>query len=56
MKLRIVNDNYSGYEVQIWRWYWPFWMMPGYSINTFRSVSQAEEYANKIKNPVVKYL
>jgi hypothetical protein len=40
---RIVRDNYAGYEVQIWRWWWPFWQQV--SINTHRDMVSAEQYA-----------
>jgi len=39
MKYRIVPDNYLGYEVQVKKWYWPFWHMP--FINTNVSIRQA---------------
>jgi hypothetical protein len=44
MKLRIVRDNYNGYEVQVWRWWWPVWVMAGFC-NTFCSVEEAERWA-----------
>lgn len=44
MKVRIVTDIYRGYEVQVKRWYWPFWTQLGFS-NTFASIEQAELWA-----------
>ena len=44
MKIRIVEDNYSGYEFQVWRWYFPFWINVYY--NTAKSPKIAEEMAN----------
>ena len=43
IKFRIVTDNYSGYEAQIWRWYWPFWVQIG-GINTWRSIEDAKAF------------
>jgi hypothetical protein len=45
MKYRIVRDTYAGYEVQAWRWWWPFWMQCG--INTHLSVEEAKEWASR---------
>lgn len=53
-RYRIVEDHYLGYEVQIWRWRWPFWTMWGY--NTFKSIEEAETWAKIRKRSVVKYL
>lgn len=39
-KYRIVPDRYLGYEVQVKKWYWPFWRMP--FINTNVSIRQAK--------------
>lgn len=44
MKYRIVRDNYAGYEVQLKRWWWPFWYQKGF-INTFSSIDRARNYA-----------
>lgn len=52
---RIVTDNYSGYEVQEWRWWWPFWVQCG-RVNTHPTVERAEMYANRISGKVVKRL
>lgn len=54
-KYRIVRDAYCGFEVQIWRWWLPFWLQAGF-INTFPSVERAEEFARAHASPVVKYL
>ena len=43
-KYRIVRDNYSGYEVQIKHWWWPFWYMP--TCNTHVTVEGAKKYAS----------
>jgi len=53
-RYRIVADNFRGYEVQIWRWWWPFWVELGH--NTFCTVEEAEVWAKSQKQPVVKYL
>lgn len=48
-KLRIVKDNFSGFEVQIWRIWWPFWVECWQYgiINTFSTLEKAEEWANE---------
>ena len=38
-RYRIVTDRYSGYEVQIWRWWFPFWVQP--YVNTSSSLERA---------------
>ena len=45
-KYRIVRDNYAGYECQIWRIWWPFWVQMG-SSNTHGTLERAEEYIEK---------
>jgi hypothetical protein len=42
-RYRIVTDRWSGYEVQVWRWWWPFWVMP--RVNTHTTLEAAENYA-----------
>jgi hypothetical protein len=42
-KYRIVGDRYLGYECQIWRWYWPFWVQMGFT-NTHSSIEDAKRY------------
>lgn len=44
MRYRIVIDVFAGYEVQAWRWWWPFWMQCG-GTNTHTTVEDAEKYA-----------
>jgi hypothetical protein len=46
VKYRIVTDRYSGFEVQAWRWWWPFWWQCGFT-NTHQTVEQAEAYARR---------
>lgn len=55
-KYRIVTDKYCGYEVQVWRWWWPFWVQP--YCNTHLSIEAAERYAKDLnfKREVVKEL
>jgi len=55
VRLRIVRDRYLGYEVQVWRWWFPFWIQAG-DVNTFSSVESAEKWAVGVQKPVVKYL
>lgn len=48
-KYRIVTDNYAGFEVQSWRWWWPFWIQG--TTNTHVTVEDAEAYARRIAAP-----
>ncbi len=43
-RYRIVSDDYAGYEVQIKRWWFPFWIQCGLC-NTHLSADRAEAYA-----------
>lgn len=54
-RYRIVKDAYLGYEVQVWRWWWPFWMQAG-GTNTHRTLEGAERYAEANVRRVIKYL
>jgi hypothetical protein len=53
-RYRIVRDTYAGYEVQVKRWWWPWWTCHGF--NTHLSLESAKRYAEQLKNPVVVYL
>ena len=53
-RYRIVNDDFSGYEVQVKRWWWPWWYCVGF--NTHPSVERARQYAKHLQNPYVEYL
>lgn len=52
---RIVRDDYLGFEVQSWRWWFPFWVQSGFC-NTHKTRIEAEEYACRKANPVVVFL
>ena len=52
-KYRIVRDTYSGYEVQTWRLWFPFWLQG--ATNTHRTIEKAKEYIKNLKNKVVYY-
>lgn len=51
---RIVEDCYLGYEVQIRRWWWPFWTQP--QTNTHHTIERAERWAKNHARGHVKYL
>jgi hypothetical protein len=53
-KYRIVTDNWAGFEVQTWRWWWPFWIQG--TTNTHGSVEAAEAYARRRAKRIVKNL
>ena len=54
-KYRIVTDNYAGYEVQIKRWWFPFYVQLD-MCNTFSTIEKAEKYARLHSQLVVKEL
>ncbi len=44
---RIVEDDWLGYEVQRWRWWFPFWVQccgPNGICNTHSSLEEAERF------------
>lgn len=49
IKYRIIRDNYSGFEVQKWRWYFPFWTQLNF-VNTNLSIEQA---IKRIENDMI---
>jgi len=53
VKYRIVRDCWLGYEVQVWKLWFPFWVQLDFS-NTFSSIEKAEAYVKKRNE--VKYL
>ena len=63
-RYRIVRDRYSGYEVQVWRWWCLRWVQAG-GTNTHNTVEDAERFAESCEKKrlrkrhagnVVKYL
>lgn len=50
-KYRVVRDTYSGFECQIWRWYWPFWVSMGFT-NTHKTLDNAIKYIESHKTPL----
>jgi hypothetical protein len=42
-RYRVVRDNFAGYEVQKWRWWFPVWMECGWC-NTHVSVEKAKAF------------
>ena len=49
IKYRIIRDNYGGFEVQKWRWYFPFWLQLD-GVNTNLSVERA---IRRIENDMI---
>jgi hypothetical protein len=47
-RFRIVTDKYLGFEVQIKKWYYPFWLQVGYT-NTHLSIEDAKDFIEKTK-------
>lgn len=48
-KYRVVQDCWLGYEAQVWRVWWPFWvqMWEGGITNTHSSVEEAKEFIER---------
>ncbi len=48
MRVRIYPDSFfsRGYEVCVWRWWWPFWVQP--RINTHDTIEEARQYAQEL--------
>ena len=60
-KFRIITDEYNGYEVQIKRWWFPFWVQcwKNGSVNSFTSIDKAKDWilnGRPDKSKVVEYL
>lgn len=52
MKYRVVRDKCNGFEVQSWRWYWPFWMQchnAPYRTNRHHTLDEALIFIEKCK-------
>lgn len=54
-RYRVVRDNYNGYEAQVWRVWWPFWVMVN-GCNTVPSVDMAERLCRVHASQPVKKL
>ena len=52
VKYRIVRDNYAGYECQVWRPWFPFWVQM-HIVNTHLSLESAIDYIKKNGKNVV---
>ena len=48
-KFRIITDNFNGFEVQIKRWWFPFWVQCNYYdlVNSFSSIKEAKDWIKK---------
>lgn len=53
---RISTDHWLGYEVQVKRWWFPFWMQCcgkyGMSTNTFSSLEEAKNHIHQMRNGI----
>ena len=54
-RYRIVRDSYAGYEVQVWRWWFPFWRQVGFC-NTHPTPERAEDWLRRRAQEPVKYI
>ncbi len=53
-KYRVIRDKYAGYEAQIKRWWFPFWLQ--ISVSTSSTVEGAVKTCKNHHNKVVKYI
>lgn len=55
-KFRIVTDDFNGYEVQIKRFWFPFWFECWQTgiVNSFTSVEKAEQWVNNKRPKAIK--
>jgi hypothetical protein len=54
---RIVADKYlSKYSVEVWNWYWPFWVNASCFGRKYETIEDAEFYGMRHPKRVVKYL
>jgi len=51
-KYRIVSDEYCGYQCQVWRLWFPFWVEMNF-VNTHISLESAIDYIKKGEKKVV---
>jgi len=45
MKYKIIKDDYLGYTVKVWRWWFPFWtdiVVDEMSANTYPTIERAK--------------
>ena len=47
-RFRVVTDKHAGFEVQIKKWYYPFWSQVGV-INTQSTIEEAKEFIEETK-------
>lgn len=52
VKYRIIKDSYSGFEVQIWKLWFPFWIQCNW-VNTHSSIERAKNFIEIHKKKVV---
>lgn len=51
VKYKIIPDQYLGYEVRIWRIWWPFWVQCDLC-NTYKTIENAKKYIDNRRNPI----
>jgi len=60
MRMRIVTNRYGGYNIQVWRWWWPFWVLKDYShYKKIEDIKEDIAYYRELsafKPKVVEYL
>lgn len=54
-RYRIVKDEWLGYEVQSWRWWFPFWIQVGFT-NTHQTPEDAEKWLSKYKERTLRFV
>ena len=49
-KYRIVKDSHGRFQVQVWRWWFPFWIQPELNSHTSMWLAKAFIYDLKEKD------
>lgn len=50
-KIRIQGDGFNGYEVVVWRFWFPFWVQLGWT-NTHKTIEEAKNYAKRFETKI----
>lgn len=51
-KFRIIYNEYNQYTVQVYKWYFPFWIEAEYG-NSFSTIKKAKKYIEFRTNPLM---
>ena len=49
-KLRVMPSTFGGWQVQVWRWWFPLWISELYATTEEEAVIRAEAYKRGLNN------